>query len=251
MRLKDKVIIVTGGAGLIGTAFSKAISKEGGIVIIADIDLNKAIELSQKIDRSFPIELDITSSESLKIMIEQLHKNFGRIDAIVNNAYPRNQNYGRTLMDVEYNDFCENLNLNLGGYFLTSQMLMKYFMNQGRGNIVQISSIYGLIAPRFEIYKGTLMTVPVEYSVIKSGLIHLTKYLAKFCKGKNIRVNSLSPGGIEDGQPEVFLKAYQEYCLSKGMLSPDDLTGGLVYLLGDESSFVNGQNLIIDDGFIL
>jgi len=95
------------------------------------------------------------------------------------------------------------------------------------------------------------MTVPVEYSVIKSGLIHLTKYLAKFCKGKNIRVNSLSPGGIEDGQPEVFLKAYQEYCLSKGMLSPDDLTGGLVYLLGDESSFVNGQNLIIDDGFIL
>jgi len=124
-----------------------------------------------------------------------VHETYGRIDALVNNAYPRNKHYGRFLMDVEYDDFCDNLNLNLGGYFLTSQQFAAYFLKQGFGNIVNIASIYGVVAPKFEIYENTPMTMPVEYAVIKSALIHLTKYFAKSFKGKNIRTNSLSPGG--------------------------------------------------------
>ena len=184
-------------------------------------------------------------------IISYLDKKYGKIDALVNNAYPRNSNYGKHFFDVSHKDFVENLGLNLGGYFTTSQVFSKYFKRQGYGNIVNISSIYGVIAPKFYLYKDTSMTMPVEYSVIKSGLIHLTKYMAKYFKGMNIRVNTISPGGILDNQPESFLNKYNDSCSTVGMLDKKDLNGTLVYLLSDMSKYVNGQNIIIDDGFIL
>ena len=95
------------------------------------------------------------------------------------------------------------------------------------------------------------MTTPVEYAAIKSGLIHLSKYMAKYFKGKNIRVNTISLGGIEDKPPEPFLNAYKEFCLNKGMLNAKDISGTVLYLLSDLSEFVNGQNIIVDDGFTL
>jgi NAD(P)-dependent dehydrogenase (short-subunit alcohol dehydrogenase family) len=237
--LKDKVIIVTGGLGLLGQAFVKAIEKNSGIAVVADIHSDS------------PYQLDITSKDSINDLIESVSKKYGRIDAIVNNAYPRNKNYGKHFFDVEYEDFCENMGLNLGGYFLTSQKLSEYFIKQGHGNIVNISSIYGVIPPKFEVYDNTKMTMPVEYSAIKSGLIHLTKYMAKYLKGKNIRVNTLSPGGILDQQPQEFLNSYKSHSLNKGMLDKEDLTGSLIFLLSDQSKYINGQNIIVDDGFTL
>ena len=106
----------------------------------------------------------------------------------------------------------------------------------------------GIIAPKFDIYNNTKMDMPVEYAVIKSALLNLTKYMAKYCKGNSIRVNSMSPGGILDGQDPVFLNNYNSQCLTKGMLNSKDLSGTLLYLLSDMSKYVNGQNLVIDDG---
>jgi NAD(P)-dependent dehydrogenase (short-subunit alcohol dehydrogenase family) len=126
-----------------------------------------------------------------------------------------------------------------------------YFQKQGYGNIINISSIYGVIAPKFEIYDNTEMTTPVEYAAIKSGMLHLTKYMAKYFKGKNIRVNAISPGGILDGQPREFLSEYKRQCSTKGMLDPKDLNGVLIFLLSDMSSYINGQNIVVDDGFCL
>ena len=134
---------------------------------------------------------------------------------------------------------------------LTSQRLAGYFQKQGHGNIINISSIYGVIAPKFEVYDNTPMTMPVEYAAIKSAIIHLTKYMAKYFKGMNIRVNTLSPGGILDKQPAAFLEAYRKQCLNKGMLDKSDLQGTLVYILSDMSLYVNGQNIVVDDGFSL
>lgn len=257
MLLKDKVVVVSGGAGLLGQEFIKAIVEQGGIAIIADIDEDYGQKVSQTIrnqlnsESVFFIEFDTTSKKSINHSIEELHTKFGRIDALVNNAYPRNKNYGKHFFDVEYECFVDNLGMNLGGYFLSSQLFAKYFKKQGRGNIVNISSIYGVIAPRFEIYKKTKMTTPVEYAAIKSGLIHLTKYMAKYFKDMNIRVNTLSPGGILDSQPEIFLEQYNSRCLTKGMIDKDDLNGTLVYLLSDMSKYVNGRNIVVDDGFSL
>ncbi len=255
--LRNKIVVITGGAGLIGKEFVTSVIEQNGIAIIADINEEIGNKVKNELSSAFNTEnidfvlLDITSKASLQNTIAYLDKKYGRIDALVNNAYPRNKNYGKHFFDVEYSDFCENLNLNLGGYFLASQQFAHYFRTQGYGNIINISSIYGVIAPKFEVYDNTPMTMPVEYAAIKSALIHLTQYMAKYFKGMNIRVNAISPGGIFDHQPEPFLDAYKKYSLNKGMLDKSDLKGTLTYLLSDMSRYVNGQNIIVDDGFCL
>ena len=257
MVLLDQVIVVTGGAGLIGKEIVRRIAAAGAISIIADMDPDRSQATMESLVQENPnarieaLKLDITSKESLQNLISTLHQRFGRIDALVNNAYPRNKAYGRPFFEVEYADLCENLSLHLGGYFLASQQFAGYFKTQGRGNILNVSSIYGVVAPKFEVYKGTSMGMPVEYALIKSGLLQLTKYLAKSFKGLNIRVNAISPGGILDKQPEPFLSQYKDLCLNKGMLDPSDLAGTFVFLLSDASRYINGQNLIVDDGFTL
>jgi len=255
--LSKQVIVITGGAGLIGQEFVKAVVEQNGIAIIADINEELGRDVKDSLSKELVtenidfVQLDITSKGSLTNCIKYLSDKYHRIDALVNNAYPRNKNYARHFFDVEYEDFVENLGLNLGGYFTTSQQFAKYFQAQGYGNIINISSIYGVIAPRFEVYENTPMTMPVEYAAIKAGLIHLTKYMAKYLKGMNIKVNTLSPGGIFDNQPKPFLEKYKEECSNKGMLDKSDLKGTLVYLLSDMSKYVNGQNIVVDDGFCL
>jgi NAD(P)-dependent dehydrogenase (short-subunit alcohol dehydrogenase family) len=250
--IANKVIVVTGGAGALGQSFVEAIANNGGIAIIADVDLDAAKLLASKVGRKAEaVALNITSIDSITSLINSLIEKHGRIDAVVNNAYPRNKNYGRTLEDVTYEDFCENVDMHLGGYFLVAQQFCLAFKKQGYGNVINMSSIYGSIAPRFEVYDGTRMTMPVEYSAIKAAIEHLTRYFAQYFKGAGIRVNSLSPGGIAAGQPNDFLVAYNRKCASKGMLDSKDVVGTLMFLLADESRFMTGQNLIVDDGFSL
>lgn len=255
--IKGHIIVITGGAGLIGKEFVKAVVENNGIAIIADINTQIGNRVKEELSHELHsdaidfVELDITSKESLNSTIQYLNDKYSKIDALVNNAYPRNKNYGKHFFKVEYADFCENLNLNLGGYFLASQQFALYFQKQGFGNIINISSIYGVIAPKFEVYDNTPMSMPVEYAAIKSALLMLTQYMAKYFKGMNIRVNAISPGGILDHQPEPFLESYKKQCLNKGMLDKSDLQGTLIYLLSDMSRYVNGQNIIVDDGFSL
>lgn len=253
MLLKDKVVVVTGGAGLLGKEFCKMIAENGGIAIMADFNIEIADKVVSEIglENIYTESIDITDKNSVESLIKRVQERLGKIDALVNSAYPRNKNYGKRFFEVSYNDFCDNLGMNLGGYFLTSQKFAQFYVTQGYGNIINISSIYGVIPPKFELYDNTSMTMPVEYAAIKSGLIHLSKYMAKYFKGKNIRVNTISLGGLEDGQPESFLKAYKKFCLNKGMLDAKDITGTLLFLLSDKSEYLNGQNLIVDDGFTL
>lgn len=255
--LDQKVIVIVGGAGLLGIAFSFELIKHGAILIIADADVESARCLCSKLNNintnissnAFEFETDFTSKKSIDDLIEKITEKFGKIDAVVNNAYPKNKNYGRKLELVEYSDFCENINLHLGGYFLSSQRFSEYFKKQGYGHVINISSIYGSMAPRFEIYENTNMTMPVEYSAIKAAIQNLSIYFMRYYKGSNIRFNCISPGGILDNQPEYFLSNYKKYSQSKGMLNPSDIAGTLVFLLSDLSTYVNGQNIIVDDGW--
>jgi NAD(P)-dependent dehydrogenase (short-subunit alcohol dehydrogenase family) len=256
MLLKDKIVVLTGGTGWLGQEFVKAIVEQGGAVIIADINPDGekiAGELRSALDSEgvYFKQTDITSQDSLTELIHFANTRFSRIDALINNAYPRNKNYGRKFEDVTFEDFAENTNSHLGGYFLTSQQFLKYFGNQGYGNVISISSIYGVVPPKFDIYAGQSFTMPVEYAVIKSSLIMLTKYMAKYYKGKNIRVNCISPGGIFNNHNATFTENYKQYCLNKGMLDKSDISGTVLYLLSDYSKYVNGQNIIVDDGFSL
>jgi len=254
--LSEKVVVITGGAGLLGRQFCASVAEQGGVAVVADLDASGASRVAAEISEKYggraeAATLDITSKASVSELIEYLGERYGRIDAVVNNAYPRNRNYGRKLEDVSYEDFCENVNLHLGGYFLVAQQFGAYFCNQREGNIINFASVYGVIAPRFDMYAGTEMTVPVEYPAIKSAVIQLTRYFAQYFKDKGVRVNCISPGGILDNQPETFLREYNRYCGSKGMLNPQDVSGSLLFLLSRASRHITGQNLIVDDGFSL
>jgi NAD(P)-dependent dehydrogenase (short-subunit alcohol dehydrogenase family) len=255
-NIENKVAIVTGGAGLLGAEFCKAIVKNGGKVLIADLVLDAANAIADELCQSYPaaaagVFLDITDRESIRSAIEFAEREFGRVDVLVNNAYPRNKQYGRKLEDVTYQDFCENVDMHLGGYFLASQQFSLFFQKQGHGNIINMSSIYGVIPPKFEIYADTPMTMPVEYAAIKSAILHLTKYFAVYYKQQNIRANCISPGGIFNQQSESFLSKYNGYCNDKGMLDPSDITGTLLFLISDASKYITGQNFVVDDGFSL
>lgn len=254
--LSGKVIVVIGAAGRLGRAFTSKIAKHGGTVIAADVDFHAAQALSDEANsdtgtRTIPARIDICDRDSIQCVINQACAEYGKIDAVVNSAYPRGPGYGRKLEDVELKDFCHTVNLHLGGFFLASQQFALHFSRQGRGNIINIASIYGVIAPKFGIYEGTPMTTPVEYTAIKAGIIHLTRYFAQYYKSASVRANSISPGGILDNQPASFVKAYKAHTGSKGMLHADDVAGALLFLLSDHSLHVTGQNLIVDDGFTI
>ncbi len=246
---------MTGGAGLLGRRFCVAAAEHGGLVIVADLNLVAAERVAEEIratgGRAEAATLDITDTDSMNALIASLHDRHGRIDSIVNNAYPRNKKWGRKLEDVTYVDFCQNVSLHLGGYFLAAQQFALYFRAHGGGNIVNMASIYGTMAPRFEIYAETPMIMPVEYAAIKSAIIQITRYFAQYFKADGVRCNALSPGGILDQQPEAFLQKYNSHCGAKGMLEAQDIAGTLVYLLSDASRYMTGQNLIVDDGFSL
>ncbi|GAB4132231.1 MAG: flagellin modification protein PtmA [Bacteroidia bacterium] len=238
--LSNKVVVITGAAGLIGKTFSHAVIDADGIVVLAEFNetAGKALESELNAKRSNSalfVATDITSASSLQALIETVHNRFGKIDALVNNAYPRNKNYGRAFEEVTYKDFSENMSMHVGGYFLAAQQFVSYFSRQGYGNIINMASIYGVVAPRFDIYENAGFTMPVEYAVIKSGIIHLSKYISRYTKGKNIRCNVISPGGIFNNHDKTFVDQYSFYANNKGMLDPKDLNGTLVFLLSDAS----------------
>lgn len=252
-----KTVFITGGQGLLGAEFTKKVLEEGHNVILADIKPNLSdllqSELKQYIKNNQVLycQVDITIENSISDALKKSLGEFGHIDAVVNNAYPRNANFGKDLWEVTYDSFSNNISMNIAGYFLVSKIFGKYFMGLKKGNIINIASIYGVVAPRFDIYNDESFTSPVEYSVIKSSIIHLTKYLAQYFKDQNIRVNAISPGGIFDNHSATFTNKYAKYCLNKGMLDKQDISGTLLFLLSDNSKYINGQNIVVDDGFTL
>jgi NAD(P)-dependent dehydrogenase (short-subunit alcohol dehydrogenase family) len=253
--LTGRVVVVVGGAGRLGRAFSAAIAASGGLAVVADLDKDAAAATANLTStaggRAEPALVDVADAASVNTLVRDVSKRHGRIDAVVCTFYPRSAIYGRTFDAVDYADFSEHLRLHVGGYFHVAQRFGAFFEQQGHGHIINVASIYGVLAPRFEIYQGTAMTVPIEYATAKAAILQMTKYLAKYYKGRNIRVNALTPGGILDGQAVSFLERYNANCLGKGMLDAGDLTGSLLFLLSDMSAHVNGQNLIVDDGFTL
>lgn len=255
--LKNKTIIITGGAGLIGSAFCKACAENGANIIIVDTNPKASKNLASRLIRDTKNknimfqQCDITKPASIKKTIQSVLKKFKRIDALVNSAYPRNKSYGRKFEDVTYEDFCENLNLHLGGYFLMAKETAVAMKKQKSGNIIFMGSIYGFSAPKFEIYEGTHMTMPVEYAAIKGGVINLTKYLASYLGPYGIRVNAMSPGGVFDNQPESFVKKYVEHVklAPQRMAEQEDVVGVLLFLLSDASAYITGQNIVVDGGW--
>ena len=256
--LRGKVCLVTGGAGLLGQAFSTALAVQGATTLIVDVNQEAGEKVVKKIrtvsgnKQVFFYTCDITSPKEIKVTLKIILTKHKKIDALVNNAYPRNKNYGRKFENVTYEDFCENVGMHLGGYFAMTQAVTAVMKKQRTGAVINLGSIYGFTAPKFEIYTGTDMTTPVEYAAIKGAVVNLTKYLASYLGKYNIRVNTLSPGGVANKQPDIFVQKYSERVpLGNRMAIPEDLIGALIFLISDASRYITGQNIVVDGGWTL
>ena len=240
----NKNILILGGSGLIGTQIVKNLVSVGYNVYVMDKKKNKYLTKKNM------ILCDISKINLFNRKFDLLTQK-EKIDTVINLSYLKNKNWGKKFLKLKPNDVKENLFLQLGTIILTSQKIIDYFINKKKGNLILFSSIQGISAPKFSHYSNTNMSSPIEYSAAKAGIINMTKYIAKFCEKKKIRVNCISPGGVLDNQPKKFIKRYKESCLSKGLLDSNDLNGIVEFLVSEKSNFINGQNIIIDDGWSL
>lgn len=252
--LKDKVVLVTGSVGLLGLKMCEALCEYDAQVVMTDINKKKLDGASKELNLKYPqkvfsVYIDIVDEKSVRDGVQYALDMSGSVDVLINNAYPYNKHYGRVYEDIEFKDWRENVDMHLNGYFNVTHKVSKVMMKKKSGNIINIASIYGVLGPHFEIYKDLGITMPSEYSAIKGGIINFTRYLATYLAPYNIRVNSISPGGIYDKQSPSFVKRYCKEVPLGRMASPQDIVGGVIYLASDASSYVTGQNLLIDGGW--
>ena len=251
--LKDKIAVVTGGAGLIGKEIVRGLAEAGATVVIAEINGDKIKDIIKeftelKLNVIFRY-LNITKELSVSNLIKFINKKYGKIDIWVNCAYPKTNDWGLKLENIPLTSWQKNVNMHLNGYFICCQKIAECMKRQKSGSIINFASIYGILGPDFAIYKNTKMTMPAAYSAIKGGIITFTKYLASYYAKYNIRVNCLSPGGVYDKQPAVFVKRYIDRTPLKRMANKEDLVGGVIYLASDASKYVTGHNLVVDGGW--
>ena len=239
-------LVIFGANGLIGSALSEYFLKKNICMIAADISFSRLDALKKQFDEQLILlETDATCIES----VNQIFQRHSDCDKIINLCYPRNNGYGNKLENVASENFVDNIAQNLSCYFNVMQAASNTFAKSCGCSIINFASIYGVIPPRFDIYDQTEMTMPVEYSAIKSAIIHLSKYFAKYYLKNDIRVNCVSPGGVFDSQDASFINSYCKHTNRSGLLMANELSEACEFLLNSPN--ITGQNLIIDNGFSL
>ena len=242
MKLKDKVILVTGGNGLIGRSIVNDLKKNGAIVINAEINVETDWD-------SGIVNTDITCKIPVLKLIEDILNKYGKIDGLVNNAYPRTKDWGLKFEDIPFESWQQNVDMQLNSTFMLCQSVLKQMVAQKSGSIVNIASIYGVVGNDFTIYEGYGGTSPAAYAAIKGAVINFTRYLASYYGRKGIRVNCVSPGGILDNQHPTFISNYEAKVPLGRLGVPDDISPPVSFLLSNEAKYITGQNLIVDGGW--
>lgn len=267
--LRGRVAIVTGGAGLLGRRHCHALAEAGASVVVADIRPDEAEKVVESLGRGgdsplYAVGVDVSKAASVEKMVHRVQNRFGKIDILINNAAltvkgGTDQARDYFLPFEEYPEvlWAQSLAVGLTGAYLCAQQVGRIMLKQQNGVIVNISSTYGIVGPDSRIYEGSQnpydegrgLNTPVAYSVVKSGIIGLTRYLAAHWRGKNIRVNTLTPGGVFDGHDDKFVENYSAKTILGRMAEVDEYKGALLFLSSDASSYMTGANLIVDGGW--
>ncbi len=265
-NLSGRIAIVTGGVGLLGTEFCKTLAEAGAAVAVVDLNASAsqavADTLTQSGYKAQAFAVDITKPDSVNAMVENVLSAFGRIDILVNSAAldpkfdPDAVKKGITpgaFEDYPLEQWNAALNVNLTGTFLITQACVKPMLAQGKkGSIINICSTYGLNGPDQRIYikDGERVAFkPVYYTVTKAGVMGFTKYLAAYYAGTDIRVNALTPGGVFNNHEEYFVKNYSAKTIIGRMAKKDEMNGALLFLASDASSYMTGNNVVVDGGW--
>jgi NAD(P)-dependent dehydrogenase (short-subunit alcohol dehydrogenase family) len=241
--LKGRIILLTGANGLIGQEALKHLTKSGALVISTDIKIDEQI--------SHSVQCDVTNEDDVDSLIDNLISKYGRIDGLVNLAYPRTADWGLKFEEIPLASWRQNVDMQMNSTFYLCQKVLAIMKEQKAGSIVNVASIYGVVGNDFTIYEGFGGTSPAAYSMIKGGIINFTRYLASYYGKYNIRVNCVSPGGILDtkNQHPSFIERYSEKSPLKRLGNPEEIAPAISFLLSSDSSFITGHNLMVDGGW--
>jgi NAD(P)-dependent dehydrogenase (short-subunit alcohol dehydrogenase family) len=263
--LTGKVAIVTGGIGLLGSEFCRTLGEAGAAVVVADLDGEKAHQLAKSLGEmgliARGVGVDVTRPESVAAMVDETVHIYGQLDVLVNSAAmdPKfdqehaSQQAANAFETFPLEAWNQALNVNLTGAFLCCQAAARAMLKQGSGALINICSTYGLVGPDQRIYQKPGQEFqsykPVYYTVTKSGILGLTKYLATYYAGKGIRANALTPGGVYNNHDDTFTRNYSARTVIGRMAHKDEMNGALLFLASDASSYMTGSNLVVDGGW--
>lgn len=262
--LSGRVLLVTGGAGLLGLEHAAAIAEAGGVPVLADVRGAEAERAARELCQRYgvnasAVELDVASRAACEAALARVLETHGRLDGLINNAALNPKVEGAGLAATRFENYSldswtRELSVGLTGAFLCAQVFGAHLAAHGGGVIVNIASDLGLIAPDQRIYRRPGLPAheqpvkPVTYSVVKGGLVMLTKYLATYWAEAGVRVNALCPGGVFAGQPEDFVERLTQLIPMGRMARKDEYRAALLFLCSDASSYMTGSNLVIDGG---
>ena len=254
INFKQKNIIITGGAGYLGSKLALSFKDLGGNVFVIDKDWSSKKKILKKFKskKIKVIEADLSNPDNIKNIYTKFKKKKIKISCLINNASYNNSNfqnnYTGKLSQQSFEVFNESIKVNLAAPFLMSKFFSNIMLQSANPSIINVSSIYSLIAPDFNLYEGTKMGNSAAYSSAKAGLNQLTVWFSSVLAPK-IRVNSVSPGGIYRNQKNSFQKKYKKKCLLGRMATEQDVVGPIIFLASNYSNYITGQNIIIDGGY--
>lgn len=260
-RMDGKVAVVTGGAGILGRGYCRALAEQGAEVVVADIDQAACDALAATICAETGAKIrgmavDLSSEDSIVAWAKAILDAHGRVDVLMNNAAAKADGFFAPLESYSLQTWNEVMAVNVNAVFLAARELGPGMVERGSGSIINVASIYGVVAPDQRIYEGSwyedlggTINTPMIYSATKGAVVSMTRYLATYWGPKGVRCNSITPGGVASGQNEEFDKKYSARVPMGRMAKADEMIGALIYLASDASSYVNGQNIIVDGGW--
>lgn len=267
-NLQGRVVAITGGVGLLGLEYARILAEYGASIVLVDIEKEKCETQAKQLEQVFKrkmlgIKTDITKKEEVQAMVRRVEEEFGKVDVLINNAAMAAPANDKGSNFVEFHDYPQelwekSLKVNLTGMFLCTQAVIKLMLKKKvKGSIINISSIYGLVAPDQLMYESITRAgadsekykKPADYSTTKSGVLNFTRYLAAYYGGKGIRVNTLTPGGVWDNHSHEFVKEYSKRTPLGRMATNSDFNGAILFLASDASEYMTGANLVVDGGW--
>lgn len=242
---------LTGAMGRVGRGIARALALAGAETVLLDVDLSAADEVVAGLVGPAAVHcrrLDLTDLEHLEQNISELEQELGPIDIWINSAYPRTGRWGLPLEQETPADWRANLDMQLNSYCLSSRAAAQRMARRGSGSIVNLASIYGLVAPDFGVYQGTDKSMPGAYAAVKGGIVAYSRWLASYFGPRGVRVNVVCPGAVASGQQEPFLSQYNRRTLLGRMAGAEEIGHPVVFLASDAASYITGAVLPIDGG---
>lgn len=253
-ELNEKVIVITGGAGILGSQMSKALVDQGATLAVIDRNGAQAAALAESLgDRARGYAGDVTDLANLRQLNQQIEAELGPVDVLVNNVAAKSANFFEPFETFPLSDWNEVMAINLTGVMQTCQVFGGAMARRNRGSIISTLSIYGIAGCDQRIYEGSMyegraINTPAVYAASKAALLGLTQYLATYWGHLGVRVNAITPGGVFSGQNDEFVRRYSARVPMGRMAQPTEMSGAVTFLASSASSYVNGHNLVVDGG---